>query len=427
MIAIELEGVSKRFRLRTIEPATTLKTTVLDWLLRRRPAQRAGALQVLRDITLAVRRGQTFGIIGRNGSGKSTLLKLMAGIYRPETGRIRLRGRVAGLLELGAGFHPEFSGRENVFINGIILGLSKQEIRDRFDDIVRFAELEAFIDEPLRTYSSGMYMRLGFSVAVHANPDILLIDEILSVGDEAFQAKCAERIQELQRKGKTLVLVSHDLGAVARWCDEAVWLDQGMIRDQGDPPKVIDSYRRALTGAAPPRDTMLAPTLAAVQEEQERRRGSGEVEIVEVRLLDRERRPRSLYGSGEPMIVGIRYLIHQSVRDVVFGIALRTADNLSLVGTNTQLEGIEPPPLRRGGIVEVVLDLLPLAAGSYAMDVAVHSSEGQLYDSRILPHAFAVSSGVKSLGPLRIPHRWIFRPEGEGNKGEAERPDGRRL
>jgi ABC-type polysaccharide/polyol phosphate transport system ATPase subunit len=175
----------------------------------------------------------------------------MAGIYRPDAGSIRVRGRVAGLLEVGAGFHPEFSGRENIFINGIILGLSKREMRHRFDDIVKFAELEAFINEPVRTYSTGMYVRLGFAVAIHTDPDVLLIDEILSVGDEAFRRKCADKLDEFQRRGRTLVFVSHDLHAVSRWCDVVVWLDGGTIREQGDPQKVIDLYRQAMGGQAP--------------------------------------------------------------------------------------------------------------------------------------------------------------------------------
>lgn len=248
MHAIEVDGVSKRFRRKTIEPATTLKTSVVDFLLGRRRAPREPLFQALRGITFAVGRGQTFGIIGRNGSGKSTLLRLLAGIYRPDAGRIHVRGRVAGLLELGTGFHPEFSGRENIFINGILLGLSKREIRSRFDDIVRFAEFEGFIDEPVRTYSSGMYVRLAFAVAVHTDPDVLLIDEALSVGDEAFQLKCADKLAEFQREGRTLVVVSHNLRTVARLCDAVAWLDEGTIRQQGDPQKMIEAYRETAGG-----------------------------------------------------------------------------------------------------------------------------------------------------------------------------------
>lgn len=248
MLAIEVDGVSKQFRRKTVEPATTLKTAVLDLLRGRRQKTRASAFQALRDITFTIQRGESFGIIGRNGSGKSTLLKLLAGIYRPDAGRIRVRGRVAGLLELGVGFHPEFSGRENIFINGIVLGLSKREVRRRFDNIVGFAELEAFIDEPVRTYSSGMYMRLGFAVAIHTDPEVLLMDEILSVGDEAFQRKCTDKLAELKRRETTLVFVSHGLETVARWCDVVAWLDEGTLRQLGNPEKVIESYRQTVGG-----------------------------------------------------------------------------------------------------------------------------------------------------------------------------------
>jgi ABC-type polysaccharide/polyol phosphate transport system ATPase subunit len=203
---------------------------------------------VLSGITFSVKQGQSLSIIGRNGSGKSTLLKLLAGIYRADHGKIRMEGRVGALLDLGTGFHPEFSGRENVFINGIILGLSKKEVRQRFNQIVQFADLEASIDEPVKTYSSGMYMRLGFAVAVHADLDILLIDEILAVGDAAFQLRCSDKIAEFRQHGKTIILVSHDLASVEQLSDEVLWLDRGIIREQGEPQRVINQYRWDMTG-----------------------------------------------------------------------------------------------------------------------------------------------------------------------------------
>jgi ABC-type polysaccharide/polyol phosphate transport system ATPase subunit len=250
MLAIEVDNVSKRFRRQTVQPYTTLKSVLVDFLRPQRGPAGDKAFQALKNITLQVAPGRTLGIIGRNGSGKSTLLKLLAGIYRPDQGKMWVRGRVAPLLELGTGFHPEFSGRENILINGIVLGLSKREVRQRFDSIVRFADLEAVIDEPVKTYSTGMYMRLGFAVAVHADPDILLFDEILAVGDEAFQQKCADKITAFRRQGKTLILVTHDLGSVEQWSDEVIWLDNGMIQERGAPRRVIDLYRE---GIATPR------------------------------------------------------------------------------------------------------------------------------------------------------------------------------
>src|SRR5688572_7263311 len=198
--------------------------------------------EALRGVTFDVSAGKTFGVVGRNGSGKSTMLKLIAGIGRPTSGTVRVAGRVSALIELGAGFHPEISGRENVFINGMMLGLSRREIAARFDEIVRFAELEDFIDAPVKTYSSGMYMRLGFAVAIHVEPDVLLVDEVLAVGDEAFTHKCLDKFAEFRRRGRTVLLVTHSLDLVTRFCDEALWLDGGVAKAQGDPKRVVDAY-----------------------------------------------------------------------------------------------------------------------------------------------------------------------------------------
>jgi len=247
LIAIKLENVSKIFVRRPLKKKyTTLRETLLhyfDWLKNRRKVRYVNALK---DINLTIERGEAIGIIGMNGSGKSTLLKLLAGIYKPDSGKVYVEGRVASLIGLGIGFHPGFTGRENILINGIILGLSKKEIKRRFDDIVGFAELEDYVDEPVRIYSDGMFMRLGFSIATNVDPDILLIDEILAVGDEYFRHKCAEKIAEFRKLGKTMVIVSHNLEEIDRWCDRAVWLEGGIIREVGVPSEVIDSYRKGI-------------------------------------------------------------------------------------------------------------------------------------------------------------------------------------
>src|SRR6476659_3617694 len=220
---------------------TTLKSALLSGSLTRdlRPDETFAAV---RDVTFTVPKGRTLGVIGRNGSGKSTLLKLVAGITKPTTGKVEVEGRISALIELGAGFHPEISGRENVFINGIMLGLSKREVARRFDEIVEFAEMREFIDAPVKTYSSGMYMRLGFAVAIHVDPDVLLVDEVLAVGDEGFTHKCLDKFAEFKRRGKTILLVTHSLGMVERFCDEAVWLDNGRVSAEGDPKRVIGAY-----------------------------------------------------------------------------------------------------------------------------------------------------------------------------------------
>src|SRR5687768_17255064 len=217
--------------------------------------------EALRGVSFEVPAGRSVGVIGRNGSGKSTMLKLIAGIGKPTSGTVDVRGRVSALIELGAGFHPEISGRENVFINGMMLGLSKREIAKRFDEIVAFAELEDFIDAPVKTYSSGMYMRLGFAVAINVDPDVLLVDEVLAVGDEAFTHKCLDKFAEFRRRGRTVVLVTHSRDLVTRFCDEALWLDGGVVRGHGDPKRVIDSYLMDVNRAADEAMARETPTI----------------------------------------------------------------------------------------------------------------------------------------------------------------------
>src|SRR5512142_2078567 len=241
MNAIELTNVSKIYRRYSGKQFATLKSALLQRSILR-DLQPSETFQALKDVSFAVPRGSTFGVIGRNGSGNSTALKLVAGITKPTEGHVHVEGRISALIELGAGFHPEISGRENVFINGIMLGLTKREITRRFDEIVEFAELKEFIDAPVKTYSSGMYMRLGFAVAIHVDPDVLLIDEVLAVGDESFTHKCLDKFAEFKRRGKTILLVTHSLGLVERFCDEALWLDAGEVRAQGDPKRVVDTY-----------------------------------------------------------------------------------------------------------------------------------------------------------------------------------------
>src|SRR5438128_1981997 len=242
MNAIEVAHVSKIYRryaqrkqFATLKSALLSRSLISDL----KPDQTFSALK---DVSFTVPGGRTFGIIGSNGSGKSTMLKLVAGITKPTRGSVRVHGRVSALIELGAGFHPEISGRENVFINGIMLGLSKREVARRFDEIVEFAELQDFIDAPVKTYSSGMYMRLGFAVAIHVNPDVLLVDEVLAVGDEGFTHKCLDKFGEFHRRGKTILLVTHALGMVERFCDEALWLDTGRIKGSGDPKRIVGAY-----------------------------------------------------------------------------------------------------------------------------------------------------------------------------------------
>lgn len=399
--AIELRDVSKRFRTRA--HATTFKSVVVDLLRRRRRPREEFA--ALRHIDLAVDRGHMVGIIGRNGSGKSTLLRLIAGIYRPDSGSVRVSGRVAPLIELGAGFHPEFTGRENIVINGMLLGLSRRAVLGRLDDIVAFADLGEFIDQPARTYSSGMYVRLGFSVAVHLDPDVFLIDEVLGVGDEAFTKKSADRISEFRRQGKTLVLVTHDPVAIERWCDKAVWLDAGVVRAVGPPRKVIDEYHQALASRE---SEVLARSYQSPREDSPQRWGSREIEIEQVRLVDDSGAERYVYECGERVTLALRYRVHRPVRSVAFGFAVVRADGLRVYGTNTALTGIAVPLPYGAGVVEVVIERLDLIAGGYFVDVAVHAEDGTPYDYHSRRYPFSVRSDSRELGVVRLGHRWRF-------------------
>ena len=248
--AIVVDNVSKRFRLVTIPKAASFKETIvkMDFLKRKKREERY--VDAVRHVSFSVPRGSTLGLIGRNGSGKTTLMRLLAGVYKPDAGSITIKGEIAPLLSLGVGFHPDMTGRENVKINGLVLGLSPKEIEARYDEIVAFSELSEFIDVPVRTYSSGMYMRLAFSIAISVDPDVLLLDEILSVGDESFAEKCLTRMRQFKRQGKTIVLVTHDPSTLTAWCDTAVWMDRGALRMHGPAADVIDAYHRELHAPA---------------------------------------------------------------------------------------------------------------------------------------------------------------------------------
>lgn len=415
MLAVQVAGVSKRFRRQTVQPSTTLKSTIVDYLRGRKIVESPSTFQALEDVTFTVPRGHTLGIIGRNGSGKSTLLKLLAGIYRPDRGKIVVHGKVGALLDLGAGFHPEFSGRENIFTNGIVLGLSKRDVRQHLDEIIRFAELEAFIDEPVKTYSVGMYMRLGFSVAVHADPDILLFDEILAVGDEGFIQKCSDKVAAFRRRGKTIILVSHDSSTVSRWCDSVVWLEDGRVQAQGIPQRVIDLYRQHITTheaevAVGEHLRIAAEVSQAPEVETANRWGSREVEIVSVKMFHTSGQERYVYQSGDPVRVVVHYRVHRPVPDAVFGIALMRSDGLWCYGTNTAVEDISLPPLGEEGTVEILLERLDFVAGTYYLDVAVHALDGYPYDYHHGLYSFTVKSDLQEVGVCRIPHSWAIKP-----------------
>jgi ABC-type polysaccharide/polyol phosphate transport system ATPase subunit len=417
MNAIEVRNVRKVYR--RYGPRRhfgTLKSALLSGRVLRELRPDA-TFEALKGVSFDVAAGRTFGLIGRNGSGKSTMLKLIAGIGRPTAGAVSVRGRLSALLELGAGFHPEISGRENVYINGMMLGLSKREIADRFDEIVAFAELEDFIDAPVKTYSSGMYVRLGFAVAIHVDPDVLLVDEVLAVGDEAFTRKCLDKFADFKRRGRTVLLVTHALDLVSRFCDEALWLDGGVVRAQGDPQRVIDAYRldvaggerRSLEAAPVPAAERSAPETAeaaAVIGQVEGRWGSREAEIVGVELLDGRGEPARVFQSGEAIDIVVRVRAHEPLTDFAFGVGIFNADGTCCYGTNTQIEGGRPHSFMGEGMVRFTIDRLDLIDGTYKVDAAIHRQDGAPYDYHRFLYTFRITSSQQDAGVFRPPHRW---------------------
>ena len=397
----------------------TLKSALLHGSLLSdlRPDQTFTAVD---GVSFEVPCATTFGVIGENGSGKSTMLKLMAGITKPTRGELTVNGRVSALIELGAGFHPEISGRENVAINGIMLGLTRRQVQERFDEIVAFAELEDFIDAPVKTYSSGMYMRLGFAVAIHVDPDVLLIDEVLAVGDEGFTRKCLDKVGEFRRRGRTIVLVTHSLGLVEKMCDEALWMRHGKVADRGDPKRVVDAYLTYVAGgeeallarehgqAAESTASEAAADLAPEAGYRQGRWGGREIEIAGVRLLDDRGRERHVYVPGEGLSVVLDVRAARPVEDFVFGVGLFTADGVSVYGTNTHLEDFTPGRLEGAAEVRLRLDDLRLVEGTYLLDVAAHRRDGTPYDYHRGLYSFRVKSRIKDVGVYRPPHRWEF-------------------
>jgi ABC-type polysaccharide/polyol phosphate transport system ATPase subunit len=411
MTAISVRDVHKTYRrYGRRKHFATLKSALLSGNLLRdlKPDE---TFQALRGVSFDVPAGRTLGIIGRNGSGKSTMLKLIAGIGKPTAGRVVVDGRVSALIELGAGFHPEISGRENVYINGMMLGLSKKDIARRFDDIVAFAELEEFIDAPVKTYSSGMYVRLGFAVAINVDPDVLLVDEVLAVGDEAFTHKCLDKFADFKRRGKTILIVTHQLDLVQRFCDEALWLDQGVVKTQGDPKRVIDAYLlhvAAGENAAMKRGRESFSDGASPENDSRPLRwGSREVEITRVELAAPPG-PTNVFESGSPMEIRMQVRASVPTRDFVFGIAIFNAEGICCYGTNTHIEGATPGELTGDADVRVAIDRLDLTEGSYTVDVAVHRENGTPYDYHRRLYPFRVTSRVKDVGIYRPRHRWQF-------------------
>jgi ABC-type polysaccharide/polyol phosphate transport system ATPase subunit len=393
MSAIVAEHVSKTYRLRR-ERQRTLKEVVL------RQYAPAEEVEALRDVSFTVEPGEAFGVIGSNGSGKSTLLKLLAGTSKPTSGSLAVNGRVSALLELGAGFHPDFTGRENAYLNGSLLGLSRKRMDEAMPKVEEFADLGRFFDAAVKTYSSGMYARLGFAVAVHLDPQVLLVDEVLAVGDEYFQHKCFAKIAEFRKEGRTIVLVSHDLGAVTRLCERALWLDGGRIAAAGSVRDVINAYQRTV-GEREQRERAQRGEVGA-------RWGSKEIEIVSARVVGPDGHARAVLDSGEPAAIEIAYRNGAGVRDAVFGVYVYRDDGVGVYGTNTLIDGCAVPS-QAEGIARFVIDGLDLLPGAYDIDVGIIDPQDRYYDYLQKGLALRVIGGSREVGLARLRHRWEFR------------------
>lgn len=382
MTAIQFHGVSKRFTLRHRQ-ARSFQELALSLLHCNRASREV--FWALRDVSFTVEQGETVGLIGPNGAGKSTALKLISRIIEPTSGQVEVSGRVGALLELGAGFHPDLTGRENIYLNGSILGLSRAQIRRKLDAIIDFAELEYFIDVPVKHYSSGMYVRLGFSVAVNTEPEILLVDEVLAVGDAAFQRKCMDRINDLRRRGVTILFVSHSAEIVRSICPRVLWLDGGRLVSDGTAESVVTHYLTDTwaTGAG----------RARPETEDERRWGSGHVQIVDVRLLSDDGQEKQLFHVGEPLTVEMRYQTANRVERPVFGLAIHRADGTHVTGPNTRFAGHDIPYIEGEGTIRYTVPSVPLLEGMYYVSVSAHNWEDtqgfdyhdRLYSFRVLP------------------------------------------
>jgi ABC-2 type transport system ATP-binding protein len=390
--AVIVDSVSKRFRLYH-ERNQSLKAAAL-----RRRRARYEEFMALDDVSFEVEEGATFGLIGENGSGKSTLLKCIARILRPDSGDLVTRGAVSALLELGAGFHPELTGRENVYLNGAILGMSKKQIDARFDSMVAFAGIEPFIDTPVKNYSSGMYVRLGFSVAINVDPEILLVDEVLAVGDAEFQQKCTDKILDFKREGRTVIVVSHSMPAVRNLCDQVALLERGRLVDVGAPVDVIDEYLVDVFA-----DRQFDPSEGA-------RWGSGEIRLERFALLDSNGQPTESLRTGDPVTLRFEYSAREPVHRPLFGASIFTADGVYVAGPNTRDAGLFFDSLTGCGCVDFHVERLPLVPGTYDVSAAIHDDTGtHPYDYREKVLRFNVELGTprESWGIVSLPGKWI--------------------
>lgn len=374
---------------------------------------------VLNDVSFSIMPGEAVALIGPNGAGKSTILKLISSIIPPTSGTIEINGRVSSLLELGAGFHPDLSGRENIYLNGSILGLSRKEIDRKYTAIVDFADIDEYIELPVKHYSSGMYLRLAFAVASHMEPDILLIDEVIAVGDHIFQQRCLKRLAQLKQAGVTLILISHSMDMVRAYCQRGIWLENGAIQENGDIERVVETYltaqyQRHVAKRAKLPERVSTPAQQTLTEAGQTisRWGSGEIEITSVELLNHFDRHQTTFHVGEPLTIRMHYRASEPVEAPVFGIAIYRSDGLQINGPNTKQSNYPIEMLYKQGFIDYTIEALNLLPGSYELSVAVYDSQAvQAYDHQHRLYRFQVLPGkvTETYGAFYLPSRWQLK------------------
>ena len=410
--AIEVRDVTKTFKV-YYDKGTELKEKLLFWK-RNRYENRV----VLDHISFEVKKGEAIGLVGKNGCGKSTTLKMLTRIIYPNSGEIEMCGRVSSLIELGAGFHPDMSGRENIYTNAAIFGLTKKEIDERLEEIIAFSELEDFIDNPVRTYSSGMYTRLAFSVAINVDADILLIDEILAVGDANFQAKCFNKLREIKASGTTIVIVSHSLGQIEQICDRSIWICEGKIAMEGRPKEVHLEYldymnTQRIDQQEKERLRLQKLELQNMQAEEEKKRkakmkryGSEDAKFTQIKMLDADGKEQTTFRTGEKMVLDLSYHVEKKVTDAVFGYGIFRSDGLWVYGTNTRIDRVDNFDIDKDGRFVITMPELNLIPGQYWMDITIEYGEGNPVDYYKEALKFEVVSNMTDVGVARIAHSW---------------------
>jgi lipopolysaccharide transport system ATP-binding protein len=414
---IVVDKLTKTFELGALQRDTMLRERLVSLL--RSPfgglSKSKNTLWALRDVSFRVAKGEVVGIIGRNGAGKSTLLKILSKITYPTSGRVRVAGRVASLLEVGTGFHEELTGRENIFLNGSILGMKKSEVVSKLDSIVAFAGVERFVDTPIKRYSTGMRLRLGFAVAAHLDPDLLIVDEVLAVGDAGFQRKCLNTMEELQSGGRTVLFVSHNMAAVENLCSRCIWIDGGQVQLDGSPREVIDAYMKTFGGFR---------GAAADLRSVENRRGSGEIRYTGIEYLSRSGEPLAVIRSGDSFLIRLHYHADREIAHPSFGFRIYTEMGTLVTETSTWHHALEIPLVPTGdGHIDLEVELLNLLPGRYYFSLWLTGAASPLYDNIEhcaqleveLANVYASGKALDSrYGIVYFPQRWHLDGIGSG-------------